>query len=119
MTNPPKGLTRAAKAAWREIVEAYGLDDRAAFMLLEGALTAFDRMRAAAEMVARDGLVVPIADGSVKPHPAITIERDSRAAMVASLKSLNLDLEPLRDRLGRPPSQSGFEPTPNKLRAVS
>ncbi len=118
MSNPPKGLTRAAKAAWRDIVEAYDLDDRAALMLLEGALTAWDRMRAAADLVARDGLLVPTADGSVKQNPAITIERDSRAAMVASLKSLNLDLEPLKD-IGQPPSADGFEPTPRKLRAVS
>ncbi len=37
-----------------------------------------------------------------KPHPLLAAERDARAQMLAALKALNLDLEPLKDR-GRPP----------------
>ena len=38
----------------------------------------------------------------VKAHPMTTVERDSRAAFMAGLKALNLDLEPLHDGPGRP-----------------
>jgi hypothetical protein len=40
--------------------------------------------------------------GAPKPHPLLPIERDSRQAFLAGMKALNLDLEPLRDRPGRP-----------------
>ena len=40
--------------------------------------------------------------GQLKAHPAVNIERDARAAMLAALKAMNLDVEPLRDRPGRP-----------------
>jgi hypothetical protein len=40
--------------------------------------------------------------GAPKPHPLLPIERDSRAAFLAGMKALQLDLEPLRDHPGRP-----------------
>jgi glutathione S-transferase len=40
--------------------------------------------------------------GQPKPHPLLATERDARAQFLAALKALNLDLEPLRDRVGRP-----------------
>ena len=40
--------------------------------------------------------------GQVKSHPLLSVERDSRAQYLAALKALNLDLEPLRDKPGRP-----------------
>jgi hypothetical protein len=40
--------------------------------------------------------------GQPKVHPAVLIERDARGQMLAALRDLHLDLEPLRDRPGRP-----------------
>jgi len=48
----------------------------------------------------REGLTV-----KGRAHPATVIERDARLAMLRALRSLNLDLEPLRDRPGRPPGR--------------
>jgi hypothetical protein len=40
--------------------------------------------------------------GLRKAHPAIAIERDARIALLAALRALKLDLEPLEPRVGRP-----------------
>ncbi len=102
-SKPPSILSKAAQSLWREVVGGYELDDPAGQMLLESALTAYDRMHQARRLIRRDGLLVPGTAGTKKQHPAVTIERDSRAAMLSALKALNLDLEPLRDKGGRPP----------------
>ena len=56
-------------------------------------------------LIAEHGAVTKDRWGQLRPNPACTIERDSRAAMLAALKALNLDLEPLRDKPGRPPGR--------------
>lgn len=80
----------------------YQIDDQAGLLLLQTALEAFDRMKAAQERINADGEAVTDRFGQIKPHPLLPAERDARAQMLAALKQLNLDLEPLRDRPGRP-----------------
>ncbi len=67
------------------------------------AMEAFDRMRQAQAVLATDGLSIKDRFKQVKVHPLTVVERDSRAQMMAALKALNLDIEPLRDGPGRPP----------------
>jgi hypothetical protein len=57
-------------------------------LLLQTGMEAFDRMKAAAAQIESDGQT--IADGF------------GQAQLLAALKSLNLDLEPLRDGPGSP-----------------
>lgn len=59
-------------------------------------------MKLAAEQIESDGQTVKDRFDQDKPHPLLSVERDARAAMLAALKQLNLDLEPLRDGPGRP-----------------
>lgn len=59
-------------------------------------------MRQAQRKLKKEGLTALDRFGQRKAHPAATIERDSRAAMLGALKQLNLDLEPLEPRAGRP-----------------
>ena len=66
----------------------------------------FDRMREAQQQVAADGVSFRDRFGQVKAHPLLTVERDARAAFLAGLRSLNLDLEPLHDGPGRPPGST-------------
>jgi hypothetical protein len=75
--------------------------DPPALLVLESALQAFDRMTEARKLIDQDGAVTPDRFGQLKAHPALVVERDSRYAMLAALKQLNLDLEPL-GKPGRP-----------------
>jgi P27 family predicted phage terminase small subunit len=69
--------------------------------MLEEALIGWDRARSAAEMIARDGAVVVSADGSMRRHPAVGVERDARAQALRIFRELGLNLEPVNP-VGRP-----------------
>jgi P27 family predicted phage terminase small subunit len=100
--NPPKNLSREATKLWRAIQDEYQIVDEAGRLILRTGLEAFDRMRQAQEILDEKGMTTTDRFGQPKAHPMTTVERDSRAAMLAALKQLNLDLEPLRDGPGRP-----------------
>jgi P27 family predicted phage terminase small subunit len=85
-----------------ELQQEYNIDDKAGLLLLTTACEAFDRMKQAADIIKKEGLQLPDRFGQFKAHPCATIERDSRAAMMAAIKALNLDVEPLQDGPGRP-----------------
>ena len=68
---------------------------------MQTALEAFDRMRHAQSILAEAGTVISDRFGQQRAHPATIIERDARAAMLAALRALNLDIEPLRGRTER------------------
>jgi P27 family predicted phage terminase small subunit len=101
-TRAPGHLSREAKKIWKEVIFEYLIEDVAGLRILRVALESFDRAQAAREQIDREGMTVTDKFNQVKPHPLLPIERDSRAAFLAGLKALNLDLEPLRDRTGRP-----------------
>jgi len=101
----PAGLSVAARSWWKKLLAEYQIEDGAGLLLLENAMQAFDRMHQASDLIAKHGAVTVDRFGQLRPNPACTIERDSRAAMLAALKALNLDLEPLRDAAGRPPGR--------------
>jgi P27 family predicted phage terminase small subunit len=98
----PSHLSKEAKKIWSEILAEYDISDAAGLRILRVALESFDRAQAARTAIDKDGMTVTDKFGQVKPHPLLPIERDSRAAFLAGLKALNLDLEPLRDKPGRP-----------------
>lgn len=94
-------LSDEARGLWEKINAEYVLDTAVQSILLTG-LEAHDRMRQAQAIVARDGLVQVDRFGQSKPHPAVAIERDARAAWRQHIKDMGLDLEPLHDGPGRP-----------------
>ena len=98
----PSHLSKEGKRIWRDLVDEYQIKDIAGLRILRVALEAFDRAQAARDMINSDGMIVKDTFGQSKPHPLLAIERDSRAAFLSGLKALNLDLEPLHDRPGRP-----------------
>jgi P27 family predicted phage terminase small subunit len=98
----PKGLSTEAKAWWKRLRTEYEIEDDAGLLLLQTGLEAFDRMRLAQAAIARDGMTILDRFDQRKPHPLLPAERDARAQMLAALRALNLDVEPLHDRPGRP-----------------
>ena len=101
-SNPiPSSLSPAAVAWWKRLHREFDLNDEAASFLLESALRSFDRMTQAAALVEKHGIVIADKFGQLKSNPATTVERDSRAAMHAAFKALNLDVLPPQ-KPGRP-----------------
>ncbi len=97
----PKSLTPAGKRMWTELVTSYGITDTGGLLLVQTACEASDRYQAARAAIERDGQTITDKFGQLKPHPLLSAERDARAAMLAALKALHLDLEPVKP-IGRP-----------------
>jgi phage terminase small subunit len=99
---PPAFLGPVGIDLWNDIVSAYEFGDRAALETLAQACAAADRAERCREQIDRDGELVKTAR-SVRDHPLIKYEIQARAFLCRTLARLGLDLEPLRDRPGRPP----------------
>lgn len=89
---PPKSLPKHEADLWREYVAAYEFNGPAAYGLLQVALEAHARCREAKEAIDRDGLLLLDRYGKPRQHPLVHCERDARAAYLAALKHLNLDI---------------------------
>lgn len=92
--SPPKHLSREAKSWWRKLQVEYNIEDDHGQLVLAVALEAFDRLKGCQAEIARDGASVVDRFGQRKPHPLLPVERDSRSALLAALKALNLDVVP-------------------------
>src|ERR1700730_11603229 len=101
---PPKWLSRAAQKWWRRLRDDFGIEDSAGVALLTAAAEALDRTREAEAQVKAEGLTVLDRWQQAKPHPCVGVARDSRAQMMAALKALRLDIEPVK-AVGRPPGR--------------
>lgn len=103
--NPiPAHLSQEARRIFKDLCADYCIDDAAGLRILETACEAFDRMREAQKAIQRDGMTVTDRWNQIKAHPLCSVERDARAAFLAGLKALHLDLEPIK-AIGRPPGR--------------
>ena len=100
-------LDKEASILRKRLIDEYSINDQAGLLLLDTALEAFSRMRAAQKLIAQHGELLADRFGQLQRNPAVGIERDSRVAMLQALRALNLDLEPLHKTAGRPPSHPG------------
>ena len=98
----PKDLSPAALGWFKRLQADHEITDHAGLMILESAMRQFDRAEAARREIDLHGVLIVDRWEQRKPNPACAIERDARAGMLAALRALNLDLEPLNDRPGRP-----------------
>jgi len=94
-------LTPEAEKLADSIAREYEITDAAGLHLLRTAAEAQTRMQRCQAAIAEHGEAILQDNGILKANPLLSHERDARAAMLAALKALNLDLEPLKD-VGRP-----------------
>jgi len=90
---PPKGLTAEARRWWRRIVAEYEDWDSGDLLVLQLGLESLDRLMQARALIDAEGLCVADRFGTMRPHPALSVERDSRAACLRAFKQLGLDEE--------------------------
>jgi P27 family predicted phage terminase small subunit len=95
-------LSSEAKKLWRDLHTEYDLTDPGALTLVKSACESLDMLRKAEAAIDEYGVVVTGQAGTLKANPACAVARDARSQMLQSLKALNLDIEPLNDRPGRP-----------------
>lgn len=93
-----RAWVRTIRAGW-ELHEAHG-------KLLLLAAEAWDRCQQARALLEKEGLTVT-SRGTLKAHPAVGIERDSRLAFVRCLRELRLDEGPAGEEFTRPPRAGG------------
>ena len=89
---PPKHLALPERRLWEAILRENLLDNEAALSILRTTLEAHQRARTCRETVDREGAIYRVRFNQPKPHPLIAAERDARAAFVAGMRALNLDL---------------------------
>jgi P27 family predicted phage terminase small subunit len=88
--DPPAHLSAAAADWWRYVVVSWRLD-RHHLLVLRAACEAWDQAQLAREALARDGLTVPTADGSIKAHPCAAMVTAGRAQFASLVAQLDLD----------------------------
>ncbi len=99
MKQPPKHLSEGARGWWRKVARGWQLDD-SGYLILEIALSAYDRLNQARELIAAEGLIQ-----NGKPHPALGAEKEARIGLLRAWRQLGLDVEP-PGPIGRPPGVS-------------
>jgi hypothetical protein len=106
----PAHLGDAGRELWASIQAAYQITDPGGRVLLCTAAEAADRIASVRSQIDEQGELLAIR-GIPRVNPLCAVERDARAALIRALKELHLDLEPLRDRPGRPegPRWSGVK----------
>ena len=97
----PRHLSAEARRMFESLCAEYSILDTAGLRILRTTMEAWDRCQNARRQIDQDGMCIKDKFGQLKPHPLLAVERDSRAAFLAGLKALNLDLEPLQG-VGRP-----------------
>jgi phage terminase small subunit len=100
-THAPADYSAEARRLWSGVLEGWSLEPPA-LAILDSACRALMRVRQAQGLLKKHGIVVRDRFGQPKEHPAVAIERDGKQTLLRNLRALNLDLEPLHDRPGRP-----------------
>jgi hypothetical protein len=99
---PPRDLGKAGKLLWRRIESEYQIGDAGGLAHLLQACRAEDDVTTWRQTVATDGGVLNDRFGQKKPHPLIPHIAAGEAIRRAALQALNLNIEPLNARPGRP-----------------
>jgi hypothetical protein len=97
----PATLSDDTRDWWDRMQAEYQIADQGGLTLLALAAEARDRMHRAAKLVNDLGEVIVMDGIAPRANPACAVERDARGQMLAALKLLHLDVEPLSPHAGR------------------
>jgi P27 family predicted phage terminase small subunit len=86
----PKHLSPASRALWAHVRNQYHVDDAPGLQLLQALCEARDRADQAREVIRSEGLTTTDRFGQSRAHPAVAIERDARAQVIAAIRALRL-----------------------------
>ena len=98
----PRGLEKHGRALWAQLQDEYAIVDAGGLALLTTACQCQDIEQASMATARKDGFSTTDRYGQRRPHPLLSVARDARAQKLSALKSLHLDVEPLKSRPGRP-----------------
>ena len=98
----PKGLGTAGRRLWTGIQREYSITDAGGIAHLMSACRAEDDLERLRNQVRREGDTITVTGKPPIAHPLLASIRGLETVKRQALRSLNLDLEPLRDRVGRP-----------------
>jgi phage terminase small subunit len=101
---PPDYLGEIGKRLWLDVVREYEFSDPASLETLAQACAAADRASRCAAQIDQDGVLIRTKVGP-RDHPLIKHELTARSLVCRLLARLGLDLEPVRDTIGRPAGQ--------------
>ncbi len=99
---PPAHLKAAGKKLWRGILRDYEVSDAHDLARLQVAAECADRCAEARGVIDRDGAYISDRFGGMKSHPALAVEKDSRALLLRAIREMGVDL--VESRPSRPPS---------------
>jgi hypothetical protein len=99
---PPQSLEKAGRRLWKSIQAEYSITDPGGLAFLTSASRAEDDIIRWRATVAMDGDIIVIPEKPSVPHPLIAAIRGAETTKRQSLRSLNLDVEPLHGHPGRP-----------------
>jgi hypothetical protein len=97
-----KTIRIEARKEAKRLIDEYEISDAGGLVLIQTFADAFTTELNAQDIVNKEGLTSKDRFGQTRAHPLLTVIRDSRAQKMAALKQLNLDLEPLKEKPGRP-----------------
>lgn len=104
-TTVPAHLSADSAAWFQRLTRAYVFEAHQ-LRLLQVAAEAWDRKEAARLALAAEGIVTRDRFGSLKAHPAVAIERDSRTAFIRAVRELALGEDETPEN--RPPRLAGY-----------
>jgi hypothetical protein len=104
---PPATLGQSGATFWQSIQSEYRIDDAAGRAILTQICGAHDTISMCDEVIGRDGLTVRSKAGALREHPLLKVQAACRGLIIRGLAKLNLDVEPTRSTVGRPP---GYRP---------
>lgn len=88
----PVGLSKAGAALWAAIQREYRVVDSAGLAVLEQAMRSWERAEGARRQLDREGITFKDRWSQRRPHPALPVERDSRAAFMQGIKQLGVEI---------------------------